>query len=129
MPFFFLAENIGGTCFCFPKKDFKTLFTSPSSIVGTVLCFTISPSVSNVFVASPNFNSAIYSLSKLVIDESCLVSFSVPIIKTPVANGSRVPPCPTFLCLVTFLIFLTTSKDVQSTGLSIFIITFFEFFN
>jgi hypothetical protein len=40
-------------------------------------------------------------------------------IKSPVANGSSVPACPTFFIFMVLRIFLTTSNDVQSNGLSI----------
>ena len=39
-------------------------------------------------------------------------------INNPVANGSNVPACPIFLHLIVFLIFFTTSNEVQSILLS-----------
>ncbi len=53
------------------------------------------------------------------ISVNALVSELVPIINTPSAKGSKVPPCPTFLSLVTPRSFLTTSKLVHPTGLYI----------
>src|SRR5215203_156218 len=47
------------------------------------------------------------------------VNLPVHTISKPVANGSSVPACPTFFIRIRFLIFLTTSNDVHSIGLSI----------
>ena len=47
-----------------------------------------------------------------------LVHLPSAIMRRPVANGSRVPVCPTFLVLKIFFIFAQTSKLVQVGGLS-----------
>ena len=57
------------------------------------------------------FNPSFESLTTIFTPElRIFVSFPVPTIRTPSANGSRVPPWPTFLSFVIDRIFFTISN-------------------
>ena len=78
----------------------------------------ISPSASSVLVVWPSLIVASYSFSVSVRYPSSLVAFSTPTTRTPVAIGSSVPACPTFLVPVSRRTRATTSCDVIPPGLS-----------
>ena len=105
-PLCFNAEYIGGICFCSPMNDFNTLS------IYAVLVETsdeqvsmISPSLSPVEVLVPSIISARYVLSELIKNRDILVACPIQTGRSPVARGSKVPVCPTFLILNCFFIF------------------------
>ena len=73
---------------------------------------------------SPSCSVAIYSLVWYWNSSIRLVAFPVQIIMTPVASGSSVPACPTFifftpsLRLIWYLTLFTSANDVHRSGLS-----------
>src|SRR5689334_20163286 len=61
---------------------------------------------------------ASYSFSRSDKKRTRRVAFPMQQINTPVANGSRVPACPTLLVPAARLTRATTSCDVMPSGLS-----------
>jgi len=102
-----------------PIKLSKISFTLSQSTLPTSFDSVTFPVTSYVLVCFPNSISARYTLSASLQFNSFFVSSPVPKISNPSANGSNVPAWPTFLNLPIFLIFLTTSNELQSAGLSI----------
>ena len=68
-------------------------------------------------VVSPKVNVPVYSFSCPWNVSICFVILPVHKIISPVANGSNVPACPTFLALLRLRTFLTRSNDVHPSGL------------
>ena len=66
---------------------------------------------------NPNSIVAIYSLLSLLILNKYFVALLIPITINPVAFGSSVPLCPTFLKLNLCFILLQTSNDVYPFSL------------
>ena len=73
----------------------------------------VSPSASYVSVVTPNLITALYSL--VLVRKYSVIRVACPkhIGITPVARGSRVPPCPTRFIPLLLLRRLTTSMDVR----------------
>ena len=78
----------------------------------------ISPSTSAVVVFTPSFITASYSLSWLIKYLDIFVAFPNNRGNTPVAFGSNVPVCPTFVFNI-FFTFFTISLDVRPFDLFI----------
>src|SRR3954452_7543288 len=78
-----------------------------------------SPAASSVVVSTPRTTSATYVFGCAVRKRSSRVTFPTPTSSTPVASGSSVPACPTFLVCRIPRSFATTSCDVHPASLSI----------
>src|ERR1700690_2728698 len=113
-----MALTAGGTCWISPVRP-ATAFARVSAETSTAEAVpVISPSASSVLVDWPSLIVAAYSFSVRVRYPRSLVAFSTPTTRTPVANGSRVPACPTLLVPASRRIRATTSCDVMPPGLS-----------
>ena len=76
------------------------------------------PSASSVLVATPKRIVARYSFEWPLTQVSSFVALPMPITRTPVAIGSRVPPCPTLRVWARRRTRETTSWLVSPCGLS-----------
>src|SRR5580693_6164205 len=113
-----MALTAGGTCWISPVR-LAIAFASVSGATPAAGALLMSsPSASSVLVDWPSLIVAWYSFSVRVRYPSSLVAFSTPTTRTPVAIGSRVPACPTFLVPASRRIRATTSCDVMPPGLS-----------
>src|SRR5674476_1418926 len=110
---------MGGVCRISPVNCLVVSLIISSVIPSKDLKFSGSLSRSYVGVTAPRVMVPVYSFSWAIYSFILLVNFPVQTIKSPVANGSSVPACPTFLIFIVLRIFLITSNDVQSNGLSI----------
>ena len=113
-----IALTEGGTCEISPVNRATAAVSKAWVTPETSAVWVISPSASSVLVDWPSLIVAAYSFSVRVRYPSSLVAFSTPTTRTPVAIGSRVPACPTFLVPASRLIRATTSCDVMPPGLS-----------
>ena len=77
------------------------------------------PSASSVLVETPKRIVARYSFECPLTQVSSFVALPMPITRTPVAIGSRVPPCPTLRVWASRRTRETTSWLVSPCGLSI----------
>ena len=65
-----------------------------------------------MFEDNPRTNSATYSSESFAMYSIKRVELLKKIGRTPVANGSNVPPCPAFLNFISFCTSLIALKDV-----------------
>ena len=78
----------------------------------------ILPDASSVSVAKPNETVNSYVFNKFSVNRMVFVASPIATGSKPVASGSKVPPCPTFLTPNFFLIIFTISVEPIPLGLS-----------
>ena len=111
---------MGGVCFKLP-----TNFCGVSNTISLVMwsmgfLVMISPSQSPVVVEIPNNALVLYTLvHRVKYGCNFLVPLPTPMISTPRANGSRVPPWPILTCnfLTLFLILSLDHRDVRRSSI------------
>ena len=90
-----MAEYIGGTCFCGPRKRGRAARTSASVTEAASRCSSTRPVMSCVSVTRPRRRPASYVLVRACSKNSTArVARPKNTGSTPVAMGSSVPPCP-----------------------------------
>jgi hypothetical protein len=117
-PLILMADTALGTCWISPVSAATADRSASSRTPEASTVDTTSPSASSVTVLCPSRMVARYSFVPPITYVSSLVAFSMPRMSTPVAIGSRVPPCPTRLVFAIRRIRDTTSCDVMPPGLS-----------
>ena len=130
-PDFDLIEKIAYECrmpFCYGGgiknlsqiKDLISLGIEKVSISSSAIKnFSLIADASKVVVSAPKTISPTYRLGRPVRYWRILVHFPTPSTSTPVASGSKVPECPTFLVPRIPRHLATTSWLVHPGGLSI----------
>src|SRR6185437_10243619 len=111
-----LAENAGGTCAISPVRPSIARSTAARSGAGAVR--TTTPVRSSVSVSAPSATVASYTLGSPSRYGRSRVARPTRSTRSPVANGSSVPPCPTRLTPSARRAIATTSWDVTPAGLS-----------
>src|SRR5215207_1446518 len=114
-----MADTADGTWRMAPRNLAMAASISESFSPAAPTAATTSPPVSSVTVEMPSRIVAEYALSASARYPSSLVAFPIPMIKTPVAIGSRVPACPTLRVPASRRTRPTTEWDVHPAGLSI----------
>mmetsp|Transcript_11425 Transcript_11425/g.20670 ORF Transcript_11425/g.20670 Transcript_11425/m.20670 type:complete len:208 (-) Transcript_11425:245-868(-) len=119
-----MAENIGGTWWMSPKNLSRATNNSASVMCSHGEVASTADSLSYDGVLSPRRRDPVYSFSCAMKVSTCLVPFPTHTMTSPVAIGSSVPACPTFLIFSAPLSLPHRSNEVHSCGLSISTIAF-----
>ena len=120
-PFTLIALNIGGICLMSPSMALAPAAKSASLTCSHGRRSSTSSQQSCDGVPSPSFIVPVYTLSIPVNESTIFVALPTQRMSKPVAFGSSVPQCPTFLLPIrrdSHRVLPTTSKDVQPFGLS-----------
>ena len=116
-----MALNIGGICVMSPSMAFAPATRSASVTCSHGALSSTSSQQSCDGVPSPSFIVPVYTLSMPVNESTIFVALPMQRMSKPVAFGSSVPQCPTFLLpilLDSHRVLPTTSKEVHPLGLS-----------
>ena len=107
---------MGGTCKIFPRKRERAASTSTRD-TATGRSSSTSPEVSWVLVTTPSRIPATYSFRLVSANSTARVACPTKTGSTPVAMGSKVPPCPTRFSRRMPRILAHTSMLVHPAGL------------